>query len=286
MFTATINDPNWVAFLSDRDAAAGTSTRDLYVMRPDGSAQTRVTSLALPDFTGVAISPDGWTLAFGRGPASAQDIWLVNRDGTGLQQLTSVGDAGQPAWSPDGNHLVFRREFVGIFTIGRDGGGLAQVTAEWDDTPAWSPDGTRIAFNRNVNHSSTCYSDIFVVRTDGSGLARLTTDGAGSWCGAAGWPAWAPDGGRIAFGSNRGTPVGSNPTRNNVWVMAADGSNQVQLTTAPQSDSPTWTPDGAAVLFWSDRSGNLEVWTMAADGSGQRPLTNAPGIDFLPYLRK
>jgi TolB protein len=69
-------------------------------------------------------------------------------------------------------------------------------------------------------------------------------------------------------------------------VDSSDGSNQVRLTSAPQSDVPTWSADGSQLYFNSDRSGNLEVWRMESDGSNPVQLTSAPGIDFLAYWRK
>jgi len=43
-------------------------------------------------------------------------------------------------------------------------------TAREDVWPAWSPDGTRIAFESYLDGKS----EVYVVNSDGSGLARLT----------------------------------------------------------------------------------------------------------------
>src|SRR4029453_18722873 len=56
---------------------------------------------------------------------------------------------------------------------------------------------------------------IFRVRSDGTGLVQLTSDGGNSE------PAWAPDGARIAFVRGQG---GSS----DIYVMNADGSNVVR----------------------------------------------------------
>ena len=82
--------------------------------------------------------------------------------------------------------------------------------------------------------------------------------------------------GRIAFDSFR---LGNFE----VFSMAPNGSNPVNLTKHPASDSdPVWSPDGTMVAFLSDRDGNGEIYVMNADGSGQTRLTNNPAADFEP----
>ena len=65
-----------------------------------------------------------------------------------------------------------------------------------------------------------------------------------------------------------------------IWVANADGSNPVQLTTAPGLDrSPRWSPDGTKIAFASSRSGGSKMFVMNADGSNQRQLTFTPARD-------
>jgi len=49
---------------------------------------------------GPAWSPDGSAIAFAGAGGVPGDIYIMNADGTGLSQLTSDGQAGQPAWQP------------------------------------------------------------------------------------------------------------------------------------------------------------------------------------------
>src|SRR5438552_12184420 len=82
--------------------------------------------------------------------------------------------------------------------------------------------------------------------------------------------------GLIAFTSDRSGD-------SDVYVMGADGSNQVDLTNDSGSDSqPAWSPDGTHIAFTSDRSGDSEVYVMGADGSNQVDLTNDSGSDSQP----
>jgi TolB protein len=89
-------------------------------------------------------------------------------------------------------------------------------------------------------------------------------------------PSWSPDGTRIAFTSHRAGSA-------DIWVMNADGSNPVQLTTNGADDvDPAWSPDGAKIAFASRRNGNLEIYVMSADGSNQTRLTISGEDDIQP----
>ena len=66
---------------------------------------------------------------------------------------------------------------------------------------------------------------------------------------AASWTAWSPDGTRLAFAAEN---LGSDDPywARHIWVIEADGSNMVQLTSGHQWDgSPSWSPDGNQIVF-------------------------------------
>src|SRR5439155_1546837 len=89
-------------------------------------------------------------------------------------------------------------------------------------------------------------------------------------------PAWSPDGNRIAFARFVGNA-------GDVWVMNADGSNQVRLTTSAADDEePAWSPDGSKILFKSTRDGGAQIYVMNADGSGQHVLVTSGDYDAEP----
>jgi TolB protein len=89
-------------------------------------------------------------------------------------------------------------------------------------------------------------------------------------------PAWSPDGKRIAFTSERDGD-------REVYVMNADGTNPVRLTTTAGFDeNPSWSPNGTRIAFDSMRDGNLEIYVMNVDGSGVVRVTDHPAIDAIP----
>jgi TolB protein len=82
--------------------------------------------------------------------------------------------------------------------------------------------------------------------------------------------------GRVAFFSMRDGNA-------EIYVMAADGSNPVNITRHPADDwDPSWSPDGTKIVFQSWRDGNAEIYVMNADGTNVRNLTNNPAEDSHP----
>ncbi|NUP99309.1 MAG: PD40 domain-containing protein [Armatimonadetes bacterium] len=197
---------------------------DVWVMNIDGTARRQLTFDQAVDTT-PAWSPDGRRIVFVSDRTGNNDIWSVSADGSGLQQLTSFpSDEGTPSYSPDGSRIALAsnqdRSNFDIWTMDADGGNLTQLTRKVDadgnisdGAPAWSPDGQTIAFERWDGNW-----DIYRIAVDGTGLQRLTDAAEHD-----GDPTFSPDGTTIAFTSARSGWW-------QVWLMAANGGNERQLT--------------------------------------------------------
>jgi hypothetical protein len=143
--------------------------------------------------------------------------------------------------------------------------------------PSPSPDGEWIAF---TGIGADGNADIHIVRRDGSGLRRLTSDP-----GVDERAAWSPDGGSIAFASTRGG-------HSDVWVMDADGANPRRLTSASvmmplpgsgmSAGGAAWSPDGARLVYVVGTNAETDLWIMDADGGAKRQLTSGPAVDIHP----
>ena len=178
-------DGQWILFNSTRDGVGEGGRngyyRDLYLMRPDGRDVHRVTRHT-GTFAFASWSPDGRALAFESDRAGPWDIYTMQADGSGVQQLThhqnSAGSAGFPRWSPDGNRIAFGASTNGepatISWLAVSDAEAHRVTTGvsgliWDSFPDWSPDGGWIVFTRNATDAQ-----LFAVRPDGSDLTQLT----------------------------------------------------------------------------------------------------------------
>lgn len=114
-------------------------------------------------------------------------------------------------------------------------------------------------------------TDIYAIRSNGGAAKRLTnTPGVDED------PAWSPDGGSIAFTSNR-------DGRRGVFVMDENGGGVTRLTdSASDNYRPDWSPDGSRIAFVSERDGNAEIYVMDRDGTNVQRLTSAPALDGDP----
>jgi dipeptidyl aminopeptidase/acylaminoacyl peptidase len=206
---------------------------------------------------------------------------LVNPDGSGSVPMPNPARyEHSPAWSPDGTKIAFQgyaRGDLDIFVMDGDGSHRRQLTFSraYDEDPSWSGDGSFLAFE-----SGAPSPDVWRIDADGSHLELLTHSP-----GLDGDPAISPDGTRIAFTSERDGNL-------EIYVMNADGSNQVRLTNDggkvrdlvldEVDQNPAWSPDGTRIAFDSSRDDQFEIYSMRADGTDVRRLTDHQSLDAAP----
>ncbi len=86
------------------------------------------------------------------------------------------------------------------------------------------------------------------------------------------YPAWAPDGGSIAFAY-----------QGRIWAVASEGGVARQLTTGPGYHSqPSWSPDGRYIAYAADVDLDFDVYLVDLENGSSRRLTNNPHLDLRP----
>ena len=217
-------------------------------------------------------SPDGTKLAFYSGRDGDGNIYSINVDGSGLEQLTDADGVDLPyGWSV-GDRILFGSTRSGdfdIWSMDGDGGSEKKLTGmEGNELAAeWSPDGSRIAFQGEQLGNV----DLFVMNEDGSDQINLTVRALSD-----GTPRWAPDGVRLAFVSGR-------DANDEIYTIDTQFSDLTRVTNALRDDrTPAWSPDGTRIAFISNRDLNRELYVANADGSGQRRLTNDESWESVP----
>ena len=190
---------------------------------------------------------------------------------------------------------VWKLEDFDIFTARVDGSGLHRLTTSpgYDAEGTLSPDGRTIAFTSQRDGDL----DIYTMRTDGSHVRRLTTE-----VGYDGGPFWSHDGRRIVYRADHpDTPEGVaqfqslltqhqvRPTRMELWVMNADGSDRHQIThLGGASFAPYFTPDDRRIIFGTNytnpRGRNFDLYLVNLDGTGLEQVTTDPDFDSFPMF--
>jgi TolB protein len=203
---------------------------------------------------------------------SHSDVYVIDSDGSHLQQLTNDGHSRGPKWSANGRRVAFISDddqVAGIFTMDPEGTHSVQLFKSKGQISslAWAPDGRRIAFDfvpsGNVARGHT---DIYSIDVISPAAPRLLVKDGES-------PAWSPDGKAIAFSSNRGKYT-------EILAANIDGSETRQLTNDKSEHAmPAWSSDGTKIAFVSNASGNYQIYAMKADGSDIKQLTSGKKVD-------
>jgi TolB protein len=187
-FGGTNTTPSWspdgkrLAFSSSRSGHS-----ELYVVDQSGGNLHRITDTRGPNVSPTWNRKTGSEIAWASKRGDVPQIFVMGADGTNAQQVTDQGYAISPAWSPNGQFLVFswmRRYGAGapgsqdLYIMDVANKQWVQLTHDGgrNDFPSWSPDGRHIVFQSNRSGSL----QIWTMLADGTDQKQLTTSGSNS----------------------------------------------------------------------------------------------------------
>ena len=224
---------------------------------------------------GAALSPDGSQFIL----ALQGTLWSLPAEGGDATMLTTPElDAHEPAWSPDGETIVFYAFAADSFTLWSmkpDGSALTQLTDGSADAryPSYSPDGTSILFASDPVDGYQIWTHDLETGEN----TKLTTAGQTGYeapetpyfsgSGNAVYPVLSPDQSQLAFVIDGATDT----------LVVTDASADAELTTIYSEaiiGAPVWSPDGDSLVVASFTS---------SDGSGQlvRAFPNGADAEIL-----
>src|SRR5215472_7946247 len=262
---------------------------NVYTINPDGTALRQLTHVGAAQAAGAPDwSPGGDKIIYESNQTGDYRIWVMNADGSGQQQLTN--DPGfadlEPAWSPNGSHIVFSRcdDHLGFIVscdvqvMNAAGTGMRRLAGgHWTYVRAeYSPDGKRIvvAADRGGFQSA-----LWVMRSNGTGLHRITRPTLEAF-----WPSWSPNGRRILFTDN------CCQGNSNLWTVRPNGTGLTELTHLRpgllQVGFASYSPSGRQIVLQYNgkcpRRGLCGyLYVMNADGSGLHPVRTGIPNTFL-----
>jgi dipeptidyl aminopeptidase/acylaminoacyl peptidase len=222
-----------------------------------------------------------------------------------VSRMARIGSAGAPSFSADGRWLSVIANVSGIpqvYVIPADGGWPRMITDGTDPVTSavWSPARGSNWLAITVAPGGGLNTQVYVVRSDGTGLRRLTDGGQDNNA----FNAWSDDGARIYIDSNRRDPasrdtyaidiasgridlVVKNPGIGAISSVTADGrfallsrvqsrgNNNLYLVELASGKDTLLTPHEGVALYFGE---------IAKDGSAVYVATNE-GRDLTAFAR-
>jgi Tol biopolymer transport system component len=233
-----------------------------------------------PDNSGNP-SPDGRFMTFvdwETGDLAVRDLATGQN-----RRLTQKGSwmqsreyAEWPKFSPDGKHVAYSWSTAGyghelrVVEVERAPQTPPRTVLQIPDIHyiipwAWSPDGQQVL--ALLSRGDDTNQLVWIALADGALRPLKSLE----WR----WPvnvSLSPDGRFITYDLT----VADNARERDIFLMAADGSQEFTLVRHPADDyAPVWTPDGKSLLFASTRTGTVGVWSLPiAEGQA----TGAPEL--------
>lgn len=225
-----------------------------------------------------------YSVDYGRLPYRT-DIYVMNPDGTDRIKLTNNGGRnGDPAWSPDGQQIVFSSENTDfdqakLYIMDADGSNLRVLEGSQTDanSPAWSANGKEIAYTVGIGNR------ILFTSTDGTSpqssfpvLENFEYPGLFP-CYS---PDWSPDDKYLTIECSSS----GEDKRKHIYKFKADGSSIECLTCGSPLDidffdSARWSPDGLYIgvveASLVSNTAFSTIYIMSPDGKEKKPLLTA-----------
>jgi Tol biopolymer transport system component len=267
------------------------------------------------------FSFDGTKFIFqsSRDGRKCDQIYTMNIDGSDVKMVSNGKGATTCSYFyPDGKHILYASTYLGgddcppkpdfsqgyvwamfdtydIFKADADGSNIVPLTNQkgYDAEATISPKGDKIIFTSLRDGDIDLYS----MDLDGNNVTRLTNEP-----GYDGGAYYSNDGTKIVYRATRPKTEQElkefkelvknglvKPTTLEIYVMDADGSNNVQVTSNGAANfAPFFFPDGKRIVFCSNladpKGRNFDLYAVNIDGTGLERITYNETFDGFPMF--
>jgi Tol biopolymer transport system component len=252
----------------------------LFLRRPDGRGERRVSPVSFAAAVDPSWSPDGRRLVYS--DYMEDRFWITSLTG----HATYVGPGAEAVWHPGRRDLIAytRGCTIHLLTLPARRTSLDPPDRlPCDSDPAWAPNGTQIVFvrQRPIGPAGAVTRSLWTMRADGSQRRRITpwldsTSASSETTKTLGGAVWSPNGRWLIWSQGPQYEL-------DLWIARPNGTGRRRLTALPDAEAgPDWSPDSRYIVFTNPRGRtpfqHCRLYVIAAAGGTPRPLLRAPDV--------